>query len=116
MPSRPGVTTDLRRLSRRTFLRGGLAASLAVPSLVGCTTPARPEVAGRDPFSLGVAAGEPGPDGFVLWTRLAPLPLWDDPVAPGGLTGGDVTLTYEIATDPDMRAVVQSGEIGRAHV
>ncbi|HTO55264.1 MAG TPA: PhoD-like phosphatase N-terminal domain-containing protein, partial [Myxococcota bacterium] len=30
---------------------------------------------GGDPFSLGVASGEPAPDGFVLWTRLAPDPL-----------------------------------------
>ena len=49
------------------------------------------------------------PDGFVLWTRLAPVPLWDDPAAPGGLTAGDVTLTYEIAADPGMRTIVQSG-------
>jgi phosphodiesterase/alkaline phosphatase D-like protein len=24
------------------------------------------------PFSLGVASGDPSPDGVVLWTRLAP--------------------------------------------
>jgi hypothetical protein len=27
------------------------------------------------PFTLGVASGEPTQDGFVLWTRLAPVPL-----------------------------------------
>jgi PhoD-like phosphatase, N-terminal domain len=27
------------------------------------------------PFSLGVASGDPLPDGVVLWTRLAPEPL-----------------------------------------
>ena len=27
------------------------------------------------PFQLGVAAGDPAPDGFVIWTRLAPEPL-----------------------------------------
>ena len=27
------------------------------------------------PFSLGVASGAPRPDGFTLWTRLAPDPL-----------------------------------------
>jgi alkaline phosphatase D len=57
-----------------------------------------------------VASGEPGPDGFVLWTRLAPEPLWADPAAPGGLTTGDVALTYEIATDPEMRTIAQSGQ------
>lgn len=29
-------------------------------------------IGGRDPFTLGVASGEPGGDGFVIWTRLAP--------------------------------------------
>jgi alkaline phosphatase D len=27
------------------------------------------------PFQLGIAAGDPTPDGFVIWTRLAPRPL-----------------------------------------
>jgi alkaline phosphatase D len=96
-------------LSRRGFLRGALAGVLAAPGLTGCATPAHPQVAGRDPFTLGVASGEPAPDGFVLWTRLAPEPIWADPAAPGGLTTGDVTLTYEIASDPGMGAIVQSG-------
>ena len=109
VPSRPRDPLNSRLFGRRAFLRGALAATLAGPSLTGCATPARPEVAGRDPFSLGVASGEPAPDGFVLWTRLAPVPLWSDPAAPGGLVGGDVTLTYEIAADPGMRTIVQSG-------
>ena len=109
VPSRPRDPLNPRLFGRRAFLRGALAATLAGPSLTGCATPARPEVAGRDPFSLGVASGEPTPDGFVLWTRLAPVPLWSDPAAPGGLVGGDVTLTYEIAADPGMRTIVQSG-------
>ncbi len=94
-------------LGRRAFL-GGVAA-LAASGLGGCATPALPDLAGRDPFSLGVASGEPGPDGFVLWTRLAPLPLWPDPAAPGGLTTGDVPVRYEIAADAGMRTIVQSG-------
>ncbi|MEP4684242.1 MAG: alkaline phosphatase, partial [Rhodopirellula bahusiensis] len=31
-----------------------------------------------DPFSLGVASGEPDHRGMVLWTRLAPSPLLPD--------------------------------------
>jgi PhoD-like phosphatase, N-terminal domain len=34
-----------------------------------------------NPFTLGVASGDPLPDGVVLWTRLAPEPLTAD----GGL-------------------------------
>ncbi|HTO55337.1 MAG TPA: alkaline phosphatase D family protein, partial [Myxococcota bacterium] len=64
---------------------------------------------GGDPFSLGVASGEPAPDGFVLWTRLAPDPLSKDPGSPGGMSGGDLGLGYEIARDEGMRDVVQRG-------
>lgn len=111
MPGRSVVPTARRdALTRRGFL-GGLTAgvALAASGLWSCAAPKLPDLTGRDPFTLGVAAGEPGPGGFVLWTRLAPEPLWPDPAAPGGLTLGDVALRYEIASDAGMRAVVQSG-------
>jgi alkaline phosphatase D len=63
-----------------------------------------------DPFSLGVAAGAPRPNGFVLWTRLAPEPLSSDPETPGGMRGGDVTIAYEVAADDAMRNVVRRGQ------
>jgi alkaline phosphatase D len=62
-----------------------------------------------NPFSLGVASGAPRPDGFVLWTRLAPEPLSTNPETPGGMSGADVTLRYEIATDPAMAKIVRRG-------
>src|SRR5581483_9549221 len=62
-----------------------------------------------DPFSLGVASGDPVPDGFVLWTRLAPEPLSPDPATPGGMSGGAVPVAYEIASDPAMQQIVRSG-------
>ncbi|MGC2592963.1 MAG: PhoD-like phosphatase N-terminal domain-containing protein, partial [Xanthobacteraceae bacterium] len=46
----------------------------------------------------------------MLWTRLAPDPLSGNPDAPGGMSGGDVTLRYEIATDEAMAKVVRRGE------
>jgi alkaline phosphatase D len=104
LPSRSG-------LSRRTFLRaagGSAVVALAAPALVGCAAGPAPRWQ-RDPFTLGVAAGEPAPYGFVLWTRLAPEPLSADPATPGGMTGGDVDVDYEIATDPMMRAVIRRG-------
>ena len=45
----------------------------------------------------------------MLWTRLAPDPLSPDPATPGGMTGGDVPVTYEIAGDPAMRDIVRRG-------
>jgi alkaline phosphatase D len=97
-------------LSRRGFLRAAGTATVAAvaPALVGCASQANPRWR-ADPFVLGVAAGEPTPDGFVLWTRLAPDPLSSDPKAPGGISGGDIAVDYEIATDPAMRSVVRRG-------
>jgi len=68
-----------------------------------------------DPFSLGIASGAPRPDGFVLWTRLAPEPLSNNPETPGGMSGSDVTVGYEIATDDAMHGVVRHGEAIAEH-
>jgi alkaline phosphatase D len=99
------------RLSRRGLLKGAAGAGatlVAAPCLLRHA--AARAWHGGDPFCLGVAAGAPRPDGFVLWTRLAPDPLSADPATPGGMHGGDVTIGYEIATDPSLRNVVRRGE------
>ena len=86
--------------SRRTVLASGLGAGVAA------TLPAWALGQSRDPFTLGVACGDPAPDGFVLWTRLAL-----DPVAPDGLGGmaGPVPVRWSVATDEAMRHVVARG-------
>ena len=58
------------------------------------------------PFQLGVASGDPAPDGFVIWTRLAPEPL-----APhGGMIMAPVAVAWEVAADEAFRHVVRRGE------
>ncbi|WP_395022274.1 alkaline phosphatase D family protein [Dongia sp.] len=101
-------------ISRRHALGLGLAALtqplLATPSLAGGRLmPPQTSAPQSNPFPLGVASGDPLPDGFVLWTRLAAEPLSQDPLSPGGLSGGDVLLKYEIAVDPLMQRIVRSG-------
>jgi alkaline phosphatase D len=102
--------------SRRRLIKGAAAAGLysaAAPAIIRVAAAQGAIHAGAasgDPFSLGVASGAPKPDGFVLWTRVAPDPVSDDPRTPGGMTGGDVTLRYEIATDPGLHNIVRSGE------
>lgn len=99
-------------LTRRSFVRiagGSVGLLVAAPALVGLGAGARTRWTAGDPFSLGVASGSPAADGFVLWTRLAPDPLSPDPAAPGGMTGGDVEIAYEIAADPAMREIVRRG-------
>lgn len=99
------------RATRRGLLKGAAGAGLALIAAPAVLRYAAAETArGGDPFSLGVASGAPRPDGFVLWTRLAPNPLSSDPATPGGMSGGDVAVGYEIATDPAMHDVVAHGE------
>src|SRR5271166_6791030 len=98
-----------RYFSRRRFVGGAGAAftAIAAPDLIRIA--AAQSWRGGNPFSLGVASGAPRADGFVLWTRLAPEPLSTNPETPGGMSGADVTLGYEIATDDAMANVVRRG-------
>jgi alkaline phosphatase D len=95
--------------NRRSLLKGVLGAGLAAGSFSGPgIVPARAQFAQfkSDPFSLGVASGDPSPDGFVLWTRLAPQPL----MARGGMHAVPIEVTYEIARDSEMKQMVRTGQ------
>jgi alkaline phosphatase D len=59
-----------------------------------------------DPFSLGVASGDPAPRGVVLWTRLAPQPL--EPF--GGMPASNVEVSWELAADESFGTIVQRGK------
>ncbi|MQA95450.1 MAG: alkaline phosphatase [Streptosporangiales bacterium] len=98
--------------SRRVFLTGTAAAagaSVLLPSTAWATTsttaPAAPRIS--DPFTLGVASGDPWPDGVVLWTRLAPEPLALD--GRGGMPDRDITVEWQVAADEGFRKIAQSG-------
>ncbi|MBA2339210.1 MAG: alkaline phosphatase D family protein [Pyrinomonadaceae bacterium] len=60
-----------------------------------------------NPFTLGVASGDPLADGFVLWTRLAPEPLSED--GRGGMMNETIALKWRIATDEKMQRIVKRG-------
>src|SRR5262249_9651111 len=103
--------TFSRRVTRRRFIAGTAGSGLALIAAPAVLRQAR--AAGwqaGNPFCLGVASGAPRPDGFVLWTRLAPVPLSSNPETPGGMSGGDVSIGYEIASDDAMSKVVRSGQ------
>lgn len=92
--------------SRRRVLAGIGALGLV---LTGWDTPdrslwARP-VFPAHPFMLGVASGDPASDGFVIWTKLAPLPL-----APhGGMPMKAVEVGWEVAADEAMTRILRTG-------
>jgi alkaline phosphatase D len=94
-------TADDRGTTRRTFLAGAAAgtAALAAPAL------ARAQLAPfADPFTLGVASGDPLPRAVVLWTRLAPRPTEG-----GGMPARGVLVRYEVAADERFARIVRSG-------
>ena len=92
-------------MDRRGFL-GATArlAALAALGQLGACTQSQPFKFDRDPFTLGVASGDPLPDGVVLWTRLAP-----DPLTGGGMGTAPVDVEWLVSRDEAMKDVVRSG-------
>jgi len=94
-------------INRRAMLRalGSSALLYATGGLFSRAVWSQPVFSGY-PFSLGIASGDPAPDGFVIWTKIAPMPL-----APrGGLPNRPLEVEWAVAADPQMRKVVQSGK------
>ncbi|SHN75149.1 alkaline phosphatase D family protein [Cryptosporangium aurantiacum] len=93
-------------LPRRRFLASGLL----IPVLLSAdgqrsrVRSARPSRVPADVFTLGVASGDPLPDGVVLWTRLAPRPTEG-----GGMPRTPVPVHWEVAPDERFRTIVRSG-------
>ena len=92
-------------LHRRDLNRAALWLALCGwPAL----RPAQAQPAPRwrsDPFTLGVASGQPRPDSVVLWTRLAPA-------QEGGLEGlRSCGVGYEVFADAGLKRRVAQGEV-----
>ena len=71
---------------------GGCSHCPAPVGMVAAHTP------GCQPFALGVASGDPAPDGMVLWTRL--LPSTGEPLPAQ-------TVHWELAHDEGFARIVQ---------
>ena len=88
-------------IDRRDLIKHGAALALLGGALPAGLL-AAPRFS-RYPFTLGVASGDPVPDGFVLWTRLAPEPQTPD----GGMPARDVAVRWEVSEDPGFRRIVR---------
>ena len=90
--------------TRRSLIR---SASAAAVGLAGAPAILRAQSWFTDnPFSLGVASGDPAADGFVIWTKLAPRPF--DPH--GGMPMSALPVAWEVASDERFATIVAGGE------
>lgn len=64
-----------------------------------------------NPFTLGVASGEPTAHSVILWTRLAPDPV--NTTNPGGMPDGEahVYVYYEVCADEACHKDIDSGYV-----
>ena len=88
-------------MKRRNFILSSLLAAALPVRSVGSPVPKFK----RSPFSLGVASGDCTPDGFVLWTRVAPNPMENG----GGAGFADLPVFWELSLDPQMKKIIRSG-------
>ncbi|GGU17478.1 alkaline phosphatase D family protein [Streptomyces coeruleorubidus] len=107
----PELRAAARHIGRRRFLTAtGAAAALAFAT--NLPTPGVAAAAELDaaritdnPFTLGVASGDPLPGSVILWTRLAPAPFQAD----SGLPAERVTVHWELAHDERFRRIARRG-------
>jgi alkaline phosphatase D len=95
---------------RRKFMQrtGGLSLAAIVGMSGGAS--ARITEDGEfesDPYTLGVASGDPLPSSVIIWTRLAPNPL----AADGAMPDEPFEVDWTVATDEAVSDVVSSGTV-----
>ncbi|MBI5089264.1 MAG: alkaline phosphatase D family protein, partial [Actinobacteria bacterium] len=100
--STAGAPTTVDAPSTTSATTSAPTTSDAAP---GTTAPAI--VLPDDPFTLGVASGDPTDRTVVLWTRLAPQPLTPG----GGMPPDDIAVDWEIAVDPAFTDVRWHGSV-----
>lgn len=102
---RPSYRLVSNPLSRRSFLieTSSLMAAAAWSSRAFGAVLKTPKL-GDYPFTLGVASGDPTPNGVVLWTRLAPKPLEG-----GGMPAEAIVVSWQVCDDEQMTKVVRKG-------
>jgi alkaline phosphatase D len=94
-------------VSRRLFMAWGAALSgMATVSDRALGRVDSNPVFLSDPFTLGVASGDPDSSSVVLWTRLAPRPLEEN----YGMKPEAVEVSWELSEDEAFRKVVAHGK------
>ncbi|MFF3401600.1 alkaline phosphatase D family protein [Streptomyces sp. NPDC002659] len=110
-PHAPELRAAARHIGRRRFLTvTGAAAALAFAVNLPGTAHAAELDAKKiteDPFTLGVASGDPQSGSVLLWTRLATRPYEPD----SGLPRARIPLRWELAHDSRFTRVARRGTV-----
>jgi alkaline phosphatase D len=92
-------------INRRRVLHG--AAAFAGASIIPAGVFGQSINFSDDPFTMGVASGDPDSSSVVLWTRLAPRPMEPD----HGMPQTPVRVRWEVSEDESFGSILQSGEL-----
>jgi alkaline phosphatase D len=93
-------------VSRRQFMHYAAAVSAVGSAGVPAGEPlSSGSAATAYPFALGVASGDPLPDGVVLWTKLS-----SDPISDESFAETHALVDWEIADDERMSRIVRRGQ------
>ena len=79
-------------------------SSVASTSVAPTTSPVPPTDLSGDPFTLGVASGDPTDQSVILWTRLA-----IDSLNGGGMPAKDIEVLWEVSSTDAFDDIVSSG-------
>ena len=97
----------LRRMGKLFDRRFVLKSGLSLPLIAGAACQSYPgskPTFYTDPFTLGVASGDPLADGVVIWTRLAPDPFDDQAIK------DDIKVGWEVSENERFDRIVRSGQ------
>lgn len=106
----PSEPVSSHGMPRRDFLTRGAATVAFLTAFQLLPNRAEAQGAGFDPFSYGVASGDPLPDRVILWTRVNP----SAEATPGSGLGAAVRGTWEVARDAGFTQRVSFGRFTTA--
>ena len=84
-------------VSRRSFFRAAVGATVMAPALTACVAGSQ-DLAAEVAFDHGVASGDPLQDRVIIWTRV-------------NTSAETVTVSWQMATDADFSNVISSGTL-----
>ncbi|MSP20809.1 MAG: hypothetical protein EXQ93_04670 [Alphaproteobacteria bacterium] len=96
--------TLARMLRLQLMNAAAVLGTAAIASPIFSSKTLAPPIFMDYPFQIGVASGDPTPNGGVLWTRLAPKHLEG-----GGMPAINVEVEWDVATATNFANIVQKG-------